>query len=418
VGRDDCHAALMKWRLVWLSVSLATLLVARAAQPQTPPLIILSLDGFRWDYCQLFPEAAPTLRILAAAGVTTRGLIPVFPSNTFPNHYSIVTGLYPAHHGIINNDFFDPELSQVFRYNQPMARDARWWRGEPIWVTAIKQGRKAASSFWVGSESEIAGVRPTFWRVFDSTLPFDQRLDELSGWLKLPLAERPAVITFYLEETNSAGHRFGPGSPEVVAAITSVDQCVGALLTRLRSEGVEPNLIIASDHGMTATGAARTVIIDDVIDLKTVQIDADGSALAIRPLDGDAAALVKKFSATPHVKAYLAEDLPSRLHLDPSPRVAPVWVLPEEGWHIVARSTFERLKRRFPEKGYVAGDHGYDPALTTMRGIFIAHGPSFQSGVQLPEVENIHLYNLMCAVLKLRPAHNDGDDRLVKAALR
>jgi predicted AlkP superfamily pyrophosphatase or phosphodiesterase len=406
----------MKWCLAWLSLGLTTLLAAGDAQ--TPPLIIVSLDGFRWDYCDLFPEAAPTLRTLARAGVATRGLIPVFPSNTFPNHYSVVTGLYPSHHGIINNDFFDPELGQVFRYNQPMARDARWWRGEPIWVTAIKQGRKAASSFWVGSESEIGGVRPTFWRVFDATLPFDRRLEELSGWLKLPEAERPAVITFYLEETNSAGHRFGPDSPEVIAAIKFVDQCVQTLLARLRGEGIEPDLIITSDHGMTATGADKTVIIDDMVDLKTVQIDADGSALAIRALDENAAGLVQKFSAIPHVKAYLAQDLPKRFHLEPSPRVAPVWVLPDEGWHIVTRATFERLKRRFPEKGYVAGDHGYDPGLTTMRGIFIAHGPSFQSGIQLPEVENIHLYNLMCAVLKLQPAHNDGDDRLVKAALR
>ena len=390
-------------------------IVARAAEP---PLILISLDGFRWDYCELFPGESTTLRGLRRDGVTTRALVPVFPTNTFPNHYSIVTGLYPPHHGIINNDFFDPALGRVFRYNQPMAREPHWWSGEPIWATAIKQGRKAAASFWVGSETEVGGVRPTFWRPYDYSIPFEKRVDELIGWLKLPPAERPAIIAFYFEEVNGAGHRFGPTSPEVTAAIKRVDACVATLLQRVRAEGVEPNLLIVSDHGMTATSIERTIILDDLLDLKTVQVDADGSALAVRPLDGDVASLLRKFDGVRHVTAYRAEALRERFHFNDNARIAPVWVLPDEGWHLAMRSTVERLRRRFTEKGYLAGDHGYDPALPSMHGILIAHGPAFRRGVALPAVENIHLYNLMCAVLKLRPAKNDGDDRLLEAALR
>ncbi len=389
----------------------------RAAPPA--PLILISLDGFRWDYCDLYPKESETLRQLRRDGVSARGLIPVFPSNTFPNHYTLVTGLYPANHGIVNNDFFDPALGQFFHYNQPNSvRDPRWWSGEPIWITAIKQGRKAAASFWIGSEAPIADIRPTFWKPYDYSIPFERRLDELIGWLQLPPDERPAVIVFYLEETNSAGHRFGPDSPQVAAAIKLSDSRIAAMLERIRSLGTEPNLVIVSDHGMAATSIERTLILDDIVDLKTVQVESDGSALALRPLQGDAATLVRAFDKVPHVKAVLAADLPAHFRLKGNARISPVWVLPEEGWHIETRAAFERLKRRFTEKGYLGGDHGYDPMLPTMRGTFIAHGPAFRRGVELPEFENVHVYNLMCAALQLRPAKNDGDDRLVKSALR
>ena len=402
---------------------LATLLlfgltVLRGAEPPAP-LILISLDGFRWDYTALHPEASPTLRTLQRDGVAARGLIPMFPSNTFPNHYTIVTGLRPAHHGIVNNIFFDPAHGMFFRYNNPVsAGDSRWWGGEPIWVTAIRQGRKSAASFWVGSEAAIGGVRPTFWKKYDYSIPFDQRLDELMGWLALPPAERPAIITFYLEETNGQGHRFGPDSPELVAAIKLGDDRIATMLARVRGAGIEPNVVIVSDHGMTPTSRDRVVIIDDLIDRDAVLIEDEGSVLSLRPLRGDAAALVRKFDGVAHVKAYLAEDLPAHFQFRDNARIAPVWVLPEEGWHVGTRAAYERLITRYAAQGYLLGDHGYDPNLTRMRGVFIAHGPAFRRGVELPEMENIHIYNLLCAALRLKPAKNDGDDRLVRAAIR
>ena len=407
----------MTWRiLLWMALAAG----ARGAGSSPPPLIAISLDGFRWDYCDLHPGETANLRRLRQEGVTARGLIPVFPSNTFPNHYSIVTGLYPAHHGIVNNEFFDPARRMFFRYFQASSvHDPAWWQGEPIWATAIRQGRTAAVSFWVGSEAEVAGVRPTYWRSYDASTTFEQRLAEVTTWMRQPPAQRPAVIAFYLEETNGAGHRFGPASPELVAAIRLCDERVGRLIAEVRSAGAEPNVMIVSDHGMTEITRDRTILLDEFIDLKTVQIDSDGSVLALRPIDGKTDALMAALAKLPHARAYRREEMPARFHFqDGSDRIAPVWVLPEEGWHLVTRATFERLRRRFTEKGYLAGDHGYDPALASMRGIFIAHGPAFRRGVELPEMENVHLYNLMCAVAKLRPAPNDGDDRLVRAALR
>lgn len=403
--------------LLRLALLLPAAGLARAGAADPSPLVVISLDGFRWDYCDLHPAQTPTLRTLRREGVTARSLIPVFPSNTFPNHYSIVTGLYPAHHGIVNNDFFDPALGEIFRFSQPNARDPRWWGGEPIWNTAGRQGLKTATSFWVGSDSAIAGQRPDFWRVYDPAVTFETRLAELIGWLRLPLAKRPSLIAVYLEPTNAAGHRFGPESPEVTKAIATVDDSIARLLAGIRGEGLEPNLIIVSDHGMTATSLERAIVLDDIIDVKTVQFDSTGSVLSLRPNDGDAAALVRRFEGVAHVKAYRAEELPGHFHFRGNPRIAPVWVLPDEGWHIGPRAAVERLRQRYSENGYMAGDHGYDPALTSMRGIFIAHGPAFRRGVELPEFENVHLYSLMCAVLKITPAKNDGDDRLVKTAL-
>jgi predicted AlkP superfamily pyrophosphatase or phosphodiesterase len=398
----------------------ALLLAATSgAATASAPLLLVSLDGFRWDYCERYAAEATTLRTLRREGVAARGLIPVFPSNTFPNHYTLVTGLYPARHGIINNDFFDPERGMFFHYFQPTAvRDSHWWRGEPIWVTANKQGRKSAASFWVGSEAAIGGVRPTYWKNYDPKLPFEQRLEEVCGWLARPAGERPDFVAFYLEETNSTGHRFGPDSPEVAAAVRLLDGRLGTLLARVRALGAEPNVVVVSDHGMTETSFARTLLLDDLLDLKTVTVESDGSVLALRPLTGTAADLVRVFRDVPHVRAYLAEDLPARFRLRGNPRIAPVWVLPDEGWHIGTRANRDRTRVRYPEKGYLGGDHGYDPDLPDMRGLFVAHGPAFRRGVELGEVENIHVYNLLCAVMRLQPAPNDGDDRLVKAALR
>lgn len=393
--------------------------IARGAATTWHPLILIAMDGFGSTYTEKFAAESPTLRTLMRDGASVRGLIPAFPSNTFPNLYTLVTGLYPAKHGIVNNDFLDPESGQFFRYNQPAsALHPRWWGGEPIWVTAIKQGRRSATAFWVGSEVPVGGIRPTFWQRFDYSVPFERRLDDLLGWLTLPEAERPAVVTFYLEETNSAGHRFGPDSAELAAAIKLLDGRIATMLARLRAAHIEPNLVLTSDHGMTATSVDRVVILDDHLDRNSVQIDSEGSVLALRPLQDDPATLVRKLANVPHVRAYLAEDLPARFRLRGNARIAPVWVLPDEGWHIGTRANFERLKSRYPERGYLAGDHGYDPALPSMHGILIAHGPAFRRGAEAPAAENIHVYPLLCAILGLQPAAVDGDDRLVRALLR
>lgn len=431
---------------------LAVLVLASLAGPvraesvaEAPPLLLISMDGFRWDYCALHPADSPHIRQLAREGVSARELIPVYPSNTFPNHYSIVTGLYPAHHGIINNEMFDPRLGAFFHYTLPAAAgDARWWGGEPIWITAVKQGRASASYYWVGSEAAVEGLRPTYSKHFNmdvyNSQPFDVRIDQVVAWLRLPPAQRPAVITFYLEETNGAGHKFGPDSLELAQAVKLQDGRIGALLDRLAAEHLPPiNVIIVSDHGMTEVSPDRVMALDDYLDPATVEVDFQSPAMGLRPLKGTTAKdIVRALAKLPHAKAYLTDNqpaapgpsgwwhrldvgvlhradyLPARFHLTGNPRIPDVWIVPELGWHIQTRAN-----AKLPASHDQKGDHGFDNAYQAMHGILIAHGPSFRSdGTVIDPVENIHIYNLMCAVLHLTPAPNDGDDRLVRAMLR
>jgi len=415
---------------------------AAGAGAGPPPLLLISMDGFRWDYCALHPAESAHLRQLAREGVSARELIPVYPSNTFPNHYSIVTGLYPAHHGIVNNDMFDPGFGEYFHYSvEGSSANSKWWGGEPIWVTAVKQGRASASYYWVGAEAAVQGIRPTYYKHFNmkayTTEPFGDRINQVVAWLRLPPAQRPAIITFYLEETNGVGHKFGPESPELAAAVRLQDGRIGDLLDRLTAEQLPVNVIIVSDHGMTPVSPDRVMRLDDYVDPASVEIDFQGPAMGLRPLHGSARDLVRALAHLPHARAYLADNrpsghglagwwhrlgvrlhasayLPARFHQAGNPRIPDVWIVPEDGWHMETSAN-----ARIPAAHDQKGDHGFDNAFQDMHGILIAHGPSFRSnGAVLDPVENIHIYNLMCAALHLTPAPNDGDDRLVRAMLR
>jgi len=387
-----------------------------SAETKTSPLLLLSLDGFRWDYCDLYPKETPTLHRLKRGGASARGLIPVFPSNTFPNHYSIVTGLWPAHHGVLNNVMFDPDSGRFFRNNLPAAvHDSRWWGGEPIWVTAIKQGRHSACSFWPGSEAEIEGVRPNHWKNFDPKESFEARLEELVGWFRVPPEERPDVTTFYLEETNSVGHNFGPASPEIATAIRLLDTRVGLIIQRLEAEGITPNVVIVSDHGMTEVKPERCVALDEYLDPSTVQVDFGGPVCGLRPKPGttvdEVMSHLQKLPAG--AKAYRAEDLPERFHLKGNARIPPIWVLPAEGGSVSSKELLASWLSK------TRGEHGFDPALESMHGTLIVQGPAFRSdGAVIDPVENIHLYHLFCALLHVKPTPNDGDERLVKSLLK
>jgi predicted AlkP superfamily pyrophosphatase or phosphodiesterase len=199
----------------------------------------------------------------------------------------------------------------------------------------------------------------------------------------------------------------------LAAAIQTVDERIDAITSRVAALGIHANFVIVSDHGMTPIAPERVILLDELIKPEDVQLDFDGPLAGLRPLRGDVADLIRRLAPLQHAKAYRWEALPARFHLSANPRIPPVWIVPEEGWEIYFRKKFDSYAGRFNH-----GDHGYDPAFRSMHGIFIANGPSFRRGAEIPETDNIHLYNLLCAVLGLKPAPNDGDDRLVKAALR
>lgn len=394
--------------IVLLLAGSAAVLPALAKAP--PTTLLISIDAYRWDYPEIHPT--PNIRSLIERGTRAEGLIPCYPSYTFPNHYSIVTGLRPENHGIVANDMYEPEWNAWFGIgSNPAAREGRWWSGEPLWLTARRCGRTSAAYFWPGSEADIGGEYPTWFFPFVYKAPFEPRLTELMRWLNLPEEQRPAVINFYFEEVDHAGHAFGPTAAGTGEAVAKVDAEIGRILAGIRDAGLESSVdvILVSDHGMTETAFERVFVLSDYLSPDDAQVDFAGSFAGIRPSGLEAEAILARLrGANLHIKAYRKDEIPGRLHYRSSSRIPEILLIADEGWQIdrrpPTREYYETRKR---------GSHGFDNDLQSMRGVFIAAGPSFPSGRTIPAFENIHVYNLVCAITGLDPAPNDGDDRVV-----
>ena len=381
-------------------------------------LVLVSIDGFRWDYLDRDGIEAPTLRYIAE-GVRAERLVPVFPTLTFPNHYSLVTGLHPEAHGIVGNTMRDPtrlvdgEPAAFSLSNREAVADGRWWGGEPIWVTAEKGGVTAATAFWPGSEAEIAGVRPTYWLPYDGDLPYADRVDRALDWLSGP--DPAGLVTLYFESVDHAGHDDGPDAPEVVEAIDRVDAALARLVDGLRQRGRldDTDLVVVSDHGMAARSRDRVVVLDDALDLDAHDVDW-GATVGVWPAEGtDVDALVARLSALDHVTAYRKGDVPDRLHYRDNPRIPPVTLLVDEGWTATSREYLDRNPDR-PS----GGTHGWDNRYASMHGLFLARGPHFRSGVTTGPIQTVDVYGIVAEALGLDPAPNAGDAEAARRVLR
>jgi len=383
-----------------------------------PIVILISIDGWRHDYLDRFKP--PTLTRLAAAGVRAKGLIPQFPSKTFPNHYTVVTGLRLANHGIVSNNMVALDLPGRFSMsNRAVRLDPRWWGGEPIWNTLERQGGIAAAMFWPGSETLIGGRQPTFWSGFDDDLPHEERVARVLGWLALPESKRPSFLTLYFSDVDTAGHRHGPDSPEVRAAALKADGSVGVLVAGVEKLGLASRVhyVIVSDHGMAAVSRERMVLLDDYIDPATVDVIDGSPVLAIAPKDGDVEQLYQALKGKhPALDVYKNAEIPAAYRLAGHPRVAPVIGIVKEGWIVASKRELKRWSQ--PGRYFGRGAHGYDPRLVSMHGLFIAIGPRFHAGRVVDAFENIHVYELMCALLGIQPARNDGDPAVTRDLLR
>jgi predicted AlkP superfamily pyrophosphatase or phosphodiesterase len=372
-------------------------------------VLLVSLDGFRRDL--LDRDAPPALTELAREGVVSDWMQPSFPSLTFPNHYTIVTGLYPEHHGIVSNTMYDTAFKAGFSISGPGATESRWWGGEPIWVTAEKQGVRSASFFWVGSEAAIEGIRPSIYKKYDAKVTFPARVDSVLAWLRLPDAQRPRMITLYFDEPDHTEHEKGPDSPEATAAVMKADSAIARLVQGLRAQRMYDavDLIVVSDHGMANISPARTVYVTDVTDTLNVRTVDRGPIFMGWALNGDNAGLVAALRRLPHVQAWLKDSVPARFHFNDNPRITPVVALAETGWMIGIGK---------PTRNRNLGTHGFDNADPLMRALFIAHGPDFKSGARIPAFPNVDVYSLMTHILGLKPAPNDGSLRIVGEALK
>ena len=396
-------------RLRGVVAGLLALALSFAAQPAPArdkaisaenPLILVSIDGFRWDY--LDRGVTPNLSALAAEGVRAKRMIPSFPSVTFPNHYTLVTGLYPDHHGIVNNTFEDAHTPGVFRMS---SKDEVWWdEATPIWVSAQREGVATATEFWPGSEVAIHGVRPGRWEPFNVMKFGDQRVDTLLGWLSDPPATRPRFATLYFDLVDTAGHLHGPNSPEVDRAIAVTDASIGRLVAGLKARGLRANLIIVADHGMASVAPERTVVLDDLADMGAVHVvftDAV-SGIDIPSTEAGAAARAKLLAPHDHLTCWNKADVSARLHYGANPRVPDVVCAAEVGWLVETRESMR--KRHLP----LLGEHGYDNAAPEMGALFIAEGPAFKAGMTIEPFENVDVYPLMVSLLGIRGEPNDG----------
>lgn len=408
-----------------------------------PTTILISLDGFRADF--LTRGLTPTLNGLIENGVSPQYMWPSFPSVTFPNHYTMVTGMYPEAHGIVGNTFWDPILEKEFYYTDA-SRSLQdfWWGGEPLWQTAERQGIKAAVHMWPGSEAHQTKYIPAYVDKYNGTEALPRKVRRVLGLLDLPgpldaaatvEQPRPQLIAAYVPNVDSHGHKFGPNSTEIRQTIKDVDTMLGSLLQGLQDRNLSQivNVVVVSDHGMATTDISRLVQFEDLIDPSLVA-HIDGWPLyGLRPkrpadLEMMYSHLVNKTINNPNLDVYLRDkDMPERYHFSQNDRIAPLWIVPKTGWAIVTKEEYDledkkKGKTEFDiDEAKAHGDvyhprglHGYDNKHPLMRAIFVARGPAFphEPNSRVEPFQNTELYNIICDSLHIQPAPNNGTLRL------
>jgi predicted AlkP superfamily pyrophosphatase or phosphodiesterase len=369
---------------------------SNAPQQLTKPYVILvSLDGFRYDYAKRYH--ADHLLALATHGASApEGMLPAYPSITFPNHYTIVTGLYPEHHGIVANSFYDPARKEMYSYRDAKSvGDGTWYGGTPLWVLAEQQGMRSACFFWVGSEADIQGVRPTYYLKFDGKFPNGKRVEQVLGWLHLPPEQRPHFITLYFSDTDTAGHRYGPDSPEVAEAVRELDGEIGKLMDGIKESKLPVDLIVLADHGMVKV--ERPPIRLDQYGLNPSWFAQIVDSTLYPKSDDDAQKAYEALRGkSDKFLVYRRVQVPAYLHFDSNPREGDPVVIPT-GPYLITASTDDRGTEHPP-----MGMHGYDAThMPEMKALFVAAGPDIRTGVALAPFENVNVYPLIAKILGL-----------------
>jgi predicted AlkP superfamily pyrophosphatase or phosphodiesterase len=389
---------------------------AAPAKAAPTPLLLISIDGYRSDYLER--GVTPTLAQLAKDGVRAIGMQPSFPSLTFPNHYTIVTGLRPDHHGIVNNTMTDPALGMFSLGNRAAVSNGRWWsEGTPLWETADQQGLRTATMFWPGSEANIHGRHPDYWKPYDGSVTPGQRVDQILAWLDLPAGERPSFLTLYFDEVDHAGHTYGPDTPQVDQALRDTDAALAHLVDGLRQRGLldRINLIVLADHGMATVPADHSILLDKLVPLREVDVVSLGVLAGIKPKPGHGFDRIEAHLERPqqHMTCWDKSRVPARLAYGSNPRVPQLLCLADVGWRITTSDYVAK------HKGKVSlGEHGYDNEAPQMQALFVAHGPAFRQGATVPSFPNVDVYPLMAHLLGLPPAANDGDYQAVQDMVR
>ena len=359
-----------------------------------PTTVLVSLDGFRADF--LNRGLTPTLDKFISQGVSPSYMLPSFPSVTFPNHFTIATGLFPESHGIVGNTFWDPHLREEFVYtNKSSSMQSKWWGGEPIWVTAERQGVRTGIHMWPGSEAHIGDFEPAFVDQYNGSERLPRKVDRILELLDLPgprdrgggaRGQRPQFIAAYVPDVDADGHKYGPNSTEIMSTIRRVDEMLHSIFAGLEERNLTEivNVVVVSDHGMATTATERLIQLDDLIEVDRIQ-HIDGWPLyGLRPKDPkDLANLYHQLSEEaakhPNFDVHLRDtNMPARYHFSRNDRIAPLWIVPKAGWAIVTKKEFDvKLAKERGDVYHPRGLHGYDHEHPLMRAIFVARGPAF-----------------------------------------
>ncbi|PKV75424.1 alkaline phosphatase family protein [Pontibacter ramchanderi] len=383
------------------------------AQQEKPYVILISADGFRYDYADKYD--AQFLKSIRAQGVQAESMLPAFPSKTFPNHYSIVTGLYPASHGLINNYFYDPQRKEHYTMrDRSKVEDGSWYGGTPLWVLAEQQQMVAASFFWVGSEAPIQGILPTYHYQYSEVMSFERRLQTVVDWLNLPDEKRPHLITFYLPEVDHAGHRYGPDAPQTKQAVLELDKQMQMLTEVVAKTGLPVNFVFVSDHGMLGVDTQNTLPLPAAIDTAQFMVSGGGMVVELHAKDKKAVRPTyrKLKKEAKDYEVYTRKKLPKHLHYgtkdDKYGRVGDILLLSD------APKVFH-----FSSRPPSPGQHGYDATkVKEMHAVFYAWGPAFKQGLKVGSFENVDVYPLIAEILGLPYTHKiDGSRHLVEKVL-
>jgi predicted AlkP superfamily pyrophosphatase or phosphodiesterase len=377
----------------------------------SPYVLLISIDGYRHDYTEIYqPE---NLARFADEGVRATSLIPSFPSDTFPNHYGIVTGMFPGTHGIVANNFFDPARNAMYQLgNAQTVTDGAWYGGTPLWSAAEAAGMVSASYFWVGSEAEIASHRPSYAEAYASSVAHSERIARVLDWLRYPVENRPHFITLYFSSVDTAGHSYGPESEEVRNAVLDIDRDLGTLFEGLETIDPPVNVFIVSDHGMVAPEPDGLIDIDAHADLTGLRAVNLGSKIFL--YGDDAERIDSAFSELraneENYRTFLTTESPDAWHAD-NPRFGDIVVAADSAYTLLRANMDLELPR---------GAHGYDAYLfPEMRGIFYARGPDLAQGVTIPSFSNVHIYPLVVELLGLDAAEGvDGRLEVLQEILR
>lgn len=394
-------------------ILIAFLFVATNLRSSQPYVLLISFDGFRYDYPGL--TDTPNIDKIGETGVKSLSLQPVFPSMTFPNHLSIITGLYPENHGIIANYFLDPVSNRQYSlYNQEERDNPFWYAGETFWVTAKRNGIKSAVYFWPGSEINDKTKQPDYFEKYDHDRPYTERIDGIINWLNLPQSDRPHFLSLYFHETDSRGHKYGPDSEEIVSSVVLLDSLMGYLFDRLEEINMRDsiNIILLSDHGMAATDSSKLIDINSIIDDTLTKVNNYGTMAMVYPVQYMDDLIYKKLEENnDNFSVYHKDDIPERWHYSNYSMIPPILVVADDGWLI--KSNNDRYK------GMIKGVHGYDNAWIDMHGIFYATGPAFKSGFKTGTLKNIDIYPLLCEIFNIPQRTNiDGNIERIEFLLK